>query len=202
MNDVDFPVADVLAGIDAGRPRGLAPIKINMVVKRGVNDHEIVPMARHFRGSGHIAALHRVHGRRQHQRLAHGRRRARRAKSCGGSARAFPLEPVEPNYAGEVAERWRYRRRRRRDRRDLVGDPAVLPRLHAGAPVDRGPPLHLPVRHAAARSARPAARRLRRRSRSPRRSARSGAARADRYSELRSGQTAGLRKIEMSYIGG
>ena len=52
MNDVDFPVADVLAGIDAARVAGLGPIKINMVVKRGSNEHEILPMARHFRGSG------------------------------------------------------------------------------------------------------------------------------------------------------
>src|SRR5512140_3313808 len=51
MNDVDFPVADVLAGIDAARAAGLGPIKINMVVKRGVNDQEIVPMARHFKGT-------------------------------------------------------------------------------------------------------------------------------------------------------
>ena len=54
MNDVDFPVADVLDGIDAAAAAGLAPVKINMVVKRGVNDDEIVPMARRFRGSGHI----------------------------------------------------------------------------------------------------------------------------------------------------
>ena len=52
MNDADFPVADVLAGIDAALACGLAPIKVNMVVQRGVNDHEVVPMARHFRGSG------------------------------------------------------------------------------------------------------------------------------------------------------
>ncbi|MBI5271662.1 MAG: GTP 3',8-cyclase MoaA [Burkholderiales bacterium] len=49
MNDVGFPVADVLAGIDAALAAGLGPLKVNMVVKRGVNDHEIVPMARHFR---------------------------------------------------------------------------------------------------------------------------------------------------------
>jgi len=54
MNDADFPVAKVLEGIDAAAAAGLAPIKINMVVKRGVNEHTIVPMARHFKGSGHI----------------------------------------------------------------------------------------------------------------------------------------------------
>jgi cyclic pyranopterin phosphate synthase len=52
MNDVDFPVADVLAGIEAAQAAGLGPIKVNMVVKRGTNDHEILPMARHFKGTG------------------------------------------------------------------------------------------------------------------------------------------------------
>ena len=54
MNDVDFPVAKVLEGIDAAAAAGLAPIKVNMVVKRGTNEASIVPMARHFKGSGHI----------------------------------------------------------------------------------------------------------------------------------------------------
>src|SRR5208337_1866302 len=54
MNDVDFPVAKVLEGIDAAAAAGLAPVKVNMVVKRGMNEHEILPMARHFKGSGHI----------------------------------------------------------------------------------------------------------------------------------------------------
>ncbi|MBP6781066.1 MAG: radical SAM protein, partial [Ottowia sp.] len=52
MNDVDFPVADVLAGIEAARAAGLGPVKVNMVVKRGTNDDQILPMARHFRGTG------------------------------------------------------------------------------------------------------------------------------------------------------
>ena len=54
MNDVDFPVAKVLEGIDAAAAAGLAPVKVNMVVKRGMNDHQVVDMARHFRGTGHI----------------------------------------------------------------------------------------------------------------------------------------------------
>ena len=54
MNDVDFPVADVLEGIEAARAAGLGPIKINMVVKRGTNEQEILPMARHFKGSGMV----------------------------------------------------------------------------------------------------------------------------------------------------
>ncbi|HEY4997796.1 MAG TPA: radical SAM protein, partial [Usitatibacter sp.] len=54
MNDADFPVAKVLEGIDAAAAAGLAPVKVNMVVKRGMNDHQVVDMARHFRGTGHI----------------------------------------------------------------------------------------------------------------------------------------------------
>src|SRR6185369_6255830 len=54
MNDADFPVARVLEGIEAAEAAGLAPIKLNMVVKRGMNDHQVVDMARRFRGSGHI----------------------------------------------------------------------------------------------------------------------------------------------------
>jgi cyclic pyranopterin phosphate synthase len=54
MNDVDFPVAKVLAGIEAATAAGLAPIKVNMVVKRGVNERSILDMAGHFRGTGHI----------------------------------------------------------------------------------------------------------------------------------------------------
>src|SRR5204863_2788271 len=57
MNDVDFPVAKVLEGIDAAAAAGLGPIKVNMVVKRGVNEREILPMARYFKGSGHILRL-------------------------------------------------------------------------------------------------------------------------------------------------
>ena len=52
MNDVDFPVEEVLQGIEAAKAAGLGPIKVNMVVKRGTNDHEILPMARHFQGTG------------------------------------------------------------------------------------------------------------------------------------------------------
>ena len=54
MNDVEFPVARVLAGIDAAHAAGLGPIKVNMVVKRGVNEESIVPMARYFKGTGVI----------------------------------------------------------------------------------------------------------------------------------------------------
>jgi cyclic pyranopterin phosphate synthase len=104
MNDVDFPVADVLEGIEAARAAGLGSgepghsLKINMVVKRGTNEHEILRMARHFQRHRHRAALHRVHGRGRHQRLAHGRSAAQRrrgendpCRAAAGAAR--PLGP-------------------------------------------------------------------------------------------------------------
>src|SRR4051812_44091608 len=108
MNDVDFPVSRVLAGIDAAAAAGLTPIKINMVVKRGVNDASIVPMARYFRGSGHILRfieymdVGHTNGWRLDDVVT--------AREIVGMIDAdSPLEQVDPNYRGEVAERWRYR---------------------------------------------------------------------------------------------
>jgi GTP 3',8-cyclase len=107
MNDVDFPVSRVLEGIDAASAAGLAPVKINMVVKRGVNDSEVLPMARHFRGSGHIL--------RFIEYMDVGHTNGWRMDDVVPSAevlriieREFPLKPVDANYTGEVAERWRY----------------------------------------------------------------------------------------------
>ena len=99
----------MLEGIDAAAAAGLAPIKINMVVKRGMNEAAIVPMARHFRGSGHILRFIEYMDVGAHQRLAHGRRGAGARDRRARSTREMPLEPADPNYRGEVAERWRYR---------------------------------------------------------------------------------------------
>jgi GTP 3',8-cyclase len=107
MNDVGFPVAAVLEGIDAAAEAGLTPIKINMVVKRGVNDDSIVDVANHFRGTGHIVrfiefmdvgttngwALDDVVSAGEIVKRIH---------------EQFPLEQADPNYRGEVANRWRY----------------------------------------------------------------------------------------------
>jgi GTP 3',8-cyclase len=110
MNDVDFPVADVLRGIDAAQAAGLAPIKINMVVKRGTNDHEIVPLARHVReryGPGVVLRfieymdVGATNGWRMDEVLP-SHEVLRRIDT------AFPLEPLEPSAPGETAERWRY----------------------------------------------------------------------------------------------
>ena len=90
MNDADFPVAKVLEAIDAAAAEGLAPVKVNMVVKRGTNDHQVVDMARRFRGTRAHRALHRVHGRGRDQRLAHGRRRPERRGRAPDRTRPSP----------------------------------------------------------------------------------------------------------------
>jgi GTP 3',8-cyclase len=95
MNDVDFPVAKVLDGIDAAAQAGLGPIKINMVVKRGVNDGSVVDMAAHFQGHRPHRAVHRVHGRRATNGWELGRRRER-PEIVGSIGEEFPLEPSRP----------------------------------------------------------------------------------------------------------
>ena len=108
MNDVDFAVGDVLDGIAAAAAVGLAPIKVNCVVKRGSNDDQILPLARHFRGSGHILRFIEYmdvgssNGWRMDEVLPS-------AEVVARIAEEFPLEAIDPNYPGEVAERWRYR---------------------------------------------------------------------------------------------
>ncbi len=129
MNDVDFPVADVLAGIAAAHAAGLGPIKVNMVVKRGTNDQEIVPMARYFRehfGGQRGAALHRVHGRRRQQRLAHGRGAA---LGRGAAALAGRLADAAAgrHRGGRDRRTLGLCRRRRRDRPDQQRDAGLLP---------------------------------------------------------------------------
>ncbi|TXL67365.1 GTP 3',8-cyclase MoaA [Zeimonas arvi] len=200
MNDVDFPVADVLAGIEAADAAGLRPLKINMVVRKGVNDHEIVPMARHFRGSGHIVRFIEFmdvgasNGWQMDDVLPS-------AEVVRRIHEAFPLEQIDPNYPGEVAERWRYA--------DGAGEIGVISsvtqpfcgdctrarlstegRVYTCLFADSGHDLRALLRGGADdRSLEAAIGTIWR-------------ARDDRYSEIRSAATAGLRKIEMSYIGG
>jgi len=107
MNDVDFPVAEVLEGIAAAREAGLGPVKVNMVVKRGTNEHEILPMARHFRGTGIVLRfieymdVGATNGWRMDEVMPSAEVRARVASE-------FPLVPLEPNAPGETAQRWGY----------------------------------------------------------------------------------------------
>ena len=107
MNDADFPVAAVLRGIDAAERAGLGPVKVNMVVKRGTNDEQIVPMARHFRGRD--LALRFIeymdvgasNGWRKDEVLPS-------SDVIRRIAEVFPLEPLPASAPGETAERWRY----------------------------------------------------------------------------------------------
>jgi cyclic pyranopterin phosphate synthase len=107
MSDCDFAVADVLAGIDAAAAAGLAPIKVNAVIRRGVNEHAIVPLARHFKGSGHIMRfieymdVGSTNGWRMDDVVP-----AR--EIVAAIDREMPLVAVDPNYTGEVAKRWRH----------------------------------------------------------------------------------------------
>jgi GTP 3',8-cyclase len=107
MNDADFPVADVLRGIDAAERAGLGPIKVNMVVKRGTNDQEIVPMARHFRGRD--VALRFIEymdvGATNGWRMDEVLPSAEVIRRLGTE---FPLAPLPASTLGETAERWRY----------------------------------------------------------------------------------------------
>ena len=200
MNDVDFPVSDVLDGIDAATRAGFDPIKVNMVVKRGVNDDQIVPMAKHFRGSGRIVRFIEF----MDVGASNGWRLDDVLPSRDVVARIHaehPLEPADPNYPGEVAERWRYRDGSGEigvissvtqpfcgdcSRARLSTEGRLYTCLFAAAGHDfrgllRGGCTELELSGAVAHLWR---------------------ARDDRYSELRTSQTAGLRKIEMSYIGG
>jgi cyclic pyranopterin phosphate synthase len=200
MNDVDFPVTDVLDGIEAAAAAGLAPIKVNMVVKRGVNDQEIVPLARHFKGSGHILRFIEF--------MDVGSTNGWRMDDVVPSAQvierldaAFGVAPLDPNYVGEVAERWTYR--------DGSGEVGVISsvtqafcrdctrarlstegKLYLCLFAQRGYDLRDMLRTGASDAEISTA------------LGRIWQGRGDRYSELRSEETVRARKIEMSYIGG
>jgi len=200
MNDVDFPVAKVLAAIDAAAAAGLAPVKVNMVVKRGTNEASIVPMARHFKGSGHIV--------RYIEYMDVGATNGWRMDDvvpAGEIVRAIdaelPLEPADPNYTGEVAERWRYRDGggeigiiasvtqafcRDCTRARLSTDGKLYTCLFATAGFDLRALLRDGSGDGAIGNAIAAIWRQR----------------ADRYSEIRTENTARVPKVEMSYIGG
>ena len=200
MNDADYPVDKVLEGIEAARAVGLGPIKVNMVVKRGTNDSDIEPMAAHFRNSGHILRFIEFmdvgasNGWKMDEVLPSREVVAR-------IDRLFPLEQVDPNYEGEVAERWRYK--------DGAGEIGVISsvtqafcssctrirlstegQLYTCLFAQQGHDLRALLREGADDARIDAA------------IAQVWHGREDRYSELRTAETAALRKIEMSYIGG
>jgi cyclic pyranopterin phosphate synthase len=200
MNDVDFPVKRVLEGIEAAAQAGLSPIKINMVVKRGVNEDSILPMARHFRQRGHILRFIEFMdvGHTNGWRMAD----VVPAKEILARLNAeMPLEPLEPQYPGEVANRYRYR-----DGAGEIGVIASVTQPFCGgctrARLSADGKLYTCLFGVAGRDLR-----------QPLRSGASGqqlrqlinqawTERADRYSELRTHHTTSLDKVEMSYIGG
>ena len=107
MNDVDFPVADVLEGIEAARAAGLGPIKINMVVKRGTNEQEILPMARRFKGTGMVLRfieymdVGATNGWRMHEVMPS-------SEVIALIHSELPLVPLQASNPGETAQRWAY----------------------------------------------------------------------------------------------
>jgi cyclic pyranopterin phosphate synthase len=108
MNDVRFPVARVLEAIDVAADAGLGPVKVNCVVKRGVNEHAVLDLARHFRHTRHVVRfieymdVGSTNGWRLNDVVT--------AKEIVASIDAeMPIEPIEANYSGEVANRYRYR---------------------------------------------------------------------------------------------
>jgi cyclic pyranopterin phosphate synthase len=200
MNDVDFPVERVLAGIEAAAAAGLGPIKINMVVRRGLNEGSVLPMARYFRGTGMILRFieYMDVGHTNGWRLDDVVPAAEIIETIDAE---LPLEPVEPNYSGEVANRWRYR--------DGSGEIGVIAsvtqpfcggctrarlsaegKLYTCLFAVRGHDLRALLRGGASDTEIFDA------------IARLWRARDDRYSEIRSAETVGLPKVEMSYIGG
>ena len=201
MNDVDVPVACVLAGIDAAARAGLGPVKINAVVKRGVNEDSILPMARYFRGTGHILRFieYMDVGQSNGWRLDDVVPAAAIVSTIHAE---MPLEPVDPNYRGEVASRWRYR-----DGRGEIGVIASVTqpfcsdctraRLSADGQLftclfaTTGHDLRSLLRSCTASDIDIS-------------NSIAGVwhARRDRYSEIRSAETVKLPKVEMSYVGG
>jgi cyclic pyranopterin phosphate synthase len=200
MNDVDFPVGDVLEGIEAAAAAGFGSVKINMVVKRDANDGQIVPMAAYFRGTGHIVRFIEFmdvgasNGWRMDDVLP-SREVIERIHA------AFPLEQAEPNYTGEVAERWRYR-----DGGGEVGVISSVTQPFCGdcsrARLSTEGRLYTCLFAAAGHDLRGLVRGGTDDARLAGSIAHLWSQRSDRYSEIRSNRTEGLRKIEMSYIGG
>jgi cyclic pyranopterin phosphate synthase len=204
MNDVDFKVADVLNGIDAAQAAGLGPVKVNMVVKRGMNDGQILPMARHFKGSPVILRFIEYmdvgasNGWNMEEVIPS-------SEVVRRISAEMPLAPIGANYAGETASRWRYA--------DGGGEVGMISsvtqafcsdcsrirlstegKLYTCLFATRGHDLRALLREG--RSDLEIGSSI----------AQLWSRRADRYSETRTVHTEGLargaRKIEMSYIGG
>lgn len=201
MNDVGARVSDVLAGIEAAAEVGLTPIKVNMVVKRGINDHSVLEMAEHFRGSGHILRFieYMDVGATNGWKLdevtpAH--------EIVSSINQVFPIEPLEPNYRGEVAQRWRYT-----DGQGELGVIASVTQPFCGdctrARLSADGKLYTCLFAVFGTDLREAVRSGASDQELREQIATVWSERVDQYSELRSGETAGIgQRVEMSYIGG
>ncbi|HJV87013.1 MAG TPA: GTP 3',8-cyclase MoaA [Noviherbaspirillum sp.] len=204
MNDVGFPVADVLHGIETAHKVGLGPIKINMVVKRGMNDHEIVPMARHFKGSPFILRFieYMDVGTSNGWKMDEVIPSADIVRQINAE---MPLEAINPNYTGETAERWRYR-----DGGGEIGLISSVTRAFCRdctrARLSTEGKLYTCLFATGGNDLRALLRDGRSDEEISTVVAHVWRARSDRYSELRTANTEGLnqtgRKVEMSYIGG
>ncbi len=199
MNDVDFPVARVLGGIDAAAAAGL-PVKVNVVVKRGLNEDSVLDVARRFRGTGHTVRFIEFMdvGATNGWRMDDVVPAAEVVRTIGAE---FPLEPVDAEYRGEVAQRYRYL-----DGDGEIGVIASVTQPFCGdctrARISADGKLYTCLFAIRGHDLRAVLR--------------SGATddelddtiravwerRTDRYSELRTEKTSTLRKVEMSYIGG
>jgi cyclic pyranopterin phosphate synthase len=203
MNDVDFAVADVLRGIDAAQQAGLGPIKVNMVVKRGVNDDQILPMARHFKDTPHILRFieYMDVGGSNGWNLDQVMPSSEVLRRIG---EALPLRPLEPNYDGETAARWRYR-----DGDGEIGVISSVTKAFCGgctrARLSTEGKLYTCLFASNGHDLRTLLRTGRSDADISTAVAHLWRARGDRYSELRTSNTSGIArpgKIEMSYIGG
>jgi cyclic pyranopterin phosphate synthase len=200
MNDVDFPVARVLEGIAAAAAAGLAPLKINVVVRRGVNEGSVLPMARYFRGSGHILRfieymdVGTTNGWRLDDVVP-------AAEIIAAIDAEMPLEPLEPNYRGEVARRWRYK-----DGSGEIGIVASVTQPFCGdcsrARLSAEGGLYTCLFAAQGHDLRQMLRGGASDDEVSQAIASIWGGREDRYSEIRSSETVALSKVEMSYIGG
>lgn len=200
MNDVDFPLSVVLKGLDAAEAAGFGPLKINMVVKRGINEHAILPMVRRFRHSPHVVRfiefmdVGATNGWMMDDVLPS-------ADVISMINAEHPLESIDPNYRGEVAERWRFR--------DGAGEIGVISSVtHAfcghcsRARLSPEGRLFTCLFGMAGFDMRPLLNSGAARAELAGRLAAIWSARSDRYSELRSSISGNGSRVEMSYIGG
>jgi len=200
MNDADFPAGKVLEAIDCAAAEGLTPVKINMVVRRGTNDHEVVDMARRFRGTGHIVRFIEF--------MDVGATNGWRMDDVVPSAEVvrridatFPCEPVNPNHYGEVAKRWRYK--------DGDGEFGIISSVSQAfcsscnrARLSTDGSLYTCLFAKEGYGLKPILRGGGSDEDLSRAIASVWQRREDRYSEIRTAETAQARKVEMSFIGG